>query len=302
MNRDVTEHYSHNGRYLGTLKVGTKGQILIPKEVRDFFGIHIGELLVLLADKDKGIALQKMDAIEIRDLTKRYGNLTAVNSLSLNIKQGEFFAMLGSNGAGKTTTIKMLSCLTEPTSGDAFMLGNSLRKQADKVKDIINLSPQETAVAPKLTVKENLMMIARLHGSSKQEAREKADKIMATFELTDRKNDRAKQLSGGWQRKLSIAMALISNPKILFLDEPTIGLDVRARRELWGTMEKLKGKLTLILTTHYLEEAEELADRICIMDKGIVQVLGTADEIIKVSGARNFEEAFLMYTERGTEL
>ena len=215
-----------------------------------------------------------MNAIEIKDLTKRYGNLTAVNSLSLNIKQGEFFAMLGSNGAGKTTTIKMLSCLTEPTSGDAFMLGNSLRKQADKVKDIINLSPQETAVAPKLTVKENLMMIARLHGSSKQEAREKADKIMATFELTDRKNDRAKQLSGGWQRKLSIAMALISNPKILFLDEPTIGL----------------------------EEAEELADRICIMDKGIVQVLGTADEIIKVSGARNFEEAFLMYTERGTEL
>ena len=245
---------------------------------------------------------QRMNAIEIKDLTKRYGNLTAVNSLSLNIKQGEFFAMLGSNGAGKTTTIKMLSCLTEPTSGDAFMLGNSLRKQADKVKDIINLSPQETAVAPKLTVKENLMMIARLHGSSKQEAREKADKIMATFELTDRKNDRAKQLSGGWQRKLSIAMALISNPKILFLDEPTIGLDVRARRELWGTMEKLKGKLTLILTTHYLEEAEELADRICIMDKGIVQVLGTADEIIKVSGARNFEEAFLMYTERGTEL
>lgn len=243
-----------------------------------------------------------MNAIEIRDLTKRYGNLTAVNSLSLNIKQGEFFAMLGSNGAGKTTTIKMLSCLTEPTSGDALMLGNSLRKQADKVKDIINLSPQETAVAPKLTVKENLMMIARLHGSSKQEAREKADKIMETFELTDRKNDRAKQLSGGWQRKLSIAMALISNPKILFLDEPTIGLDVRARRELWGTMEKLKGKLTLILTTHYLEEAEELADRICIMDKGVVQVLGTADEIIKVSGARNFEEAFLIYTERGTEL
>ena len=140
-----------------------------------------------------------MNAIEIKDLTKRYGNLTAVNSLSLNIKQGEFFAMLGS-------------------SGDALMLGNSLRKQADKVKDIINLSPQETAVAPKLTVKENLMMIARLHGSSKQEAREKADKIMETFELTDRKNDRAKQLSGGWQRKLSIAMALISNPKILFLD------------------------------------------------------------------------------------
>ena len=219
-----------------------------------------------------------MNAIEIRDLTKRYGNLTAVNSLSLNIKQGEFFAMLGSNGAGKTTTIKMLSCLTEPTSGDALMLGNSLRKQADKVKDIINLSPQETAVAPKLTVKENLMMIARLHGSSKQEAREKADKIMETFELTDRKNDRAKQLSGGWQRKLSIAMALISNPKILFLDEPTIGLDVRARRELWGTMEKLKGKLTLILTTHYLEEAEN-AGYVVIMDSGKIAAQGTPVEL-----------------------
>lgn len=243
-----------------------------------------------------------MNAIEINGLTKKYGNLTAVNSLSLSIKQGEFFAMLGSNGAGKTTTIKMLSCLTEPTSGDALMLGNSLKNHSDKVKNIINLSPQETAVAPKLTVKENLMMIARLHGSSKHEASKKADTIMATFELTDRKNDRAKQLSGGWQRKLSIAMALISEPKILFLDEPTIGLDVRARRELWKTIDKMKGKLTLILTTHYLEEAEELADRICIMDKGVIQVMGTVDEIIKVSGKKNFEDAFLMYTERGTEL
>lgn len=241
-------------------------------------------------------------SICVSDLRKKYKEKEVLKNVTFSIPKGTIYTLLGSNGAGKTTTIKMLSCLTEPTSGDALMLGNSLRKQADKVKDIINLSPQETAVAPKLTVKENLMMIARLHGSSKQEAREKADKIMETFELTDRKNDRAKQLSGGWQRKLSIAMALISNPKILFLDEPTIGLDVRARRELWGTMEKLKGKLTLILTTHYLEEAEELADRICIMDKGIVQVLGTADEIIKVSGARNFEEAFLMYTERGTEL
>lgn len=243
-----------------------------------------------------------MNAIEIKRLTKKYGNLVAVDSLSLDIQQGEFFAMLGSNGAGKTTTIKMLSCLITPTSGDALMLGNSLRDQPENVKNLINLSPQETAVAPKLTVKENLIMIARLHGSSKNEAQRKASAIMETFDLSTRQNDSAKKLSGGWQRKLSIAMALISNPKILFLDEPTLGLDVRARRELWATIEKLRGEVTLILTTHYLEEAEELADRICIMDKGVIQILGTADEIVKTSGSKNLEDAFLMYTEGVTEL
>lgn len=240
-----------------------------------------------------------MNAIEIKSLTKKYGNRTAVNAINLSIKQGEFFAMLGSNGAGKTTTIKMLSCLVEPTNGDAVMLGHSVKSSEESVKEIINLSPQETAVAPKLTVKENLMMIARLYGSSKQQAKAKADVMMATFDLKNRQNEKAKALSGGWQRKLSIAMALISNPKILFLDEPTLGLDVRARRELWETIEKLKGKVTLILTTHYLEEAEALADRICIMDKGIIQILGTADEIVKASGKKDFEEAFLTYTEGG---
>ena len=222
-----------------------------------------------------------MNAIEIRDLTKRYGNLTAVNSLSLNIKQGEFFAMLGSNGAGKTTTIKMLSCLTEPTSGDALMLGNSLRKQADKVKDIINLSPQETAVAPKLTVKENLMMIARLHGSSKQEAREKADKIMETFELTDRKNDRAKQLSGGWQRKLSIAMALISNPKILFLDEPAAGMNPQETAELTAHIRQIQKDfgITIILIEHDMSLVMDVTERIYVLEYGRLIAEGTPDEI-----------------------
>lgn len=241
-----------------------------------------------------------MNAIEINGLTKMYGNRSAVNSINLRIAQGEFLAMLGSNGAGKTTTIKMLSCLVEPTKGDAVMLGNSICTASESVKKIINLSPQETAVAPKLTVKENLMMIARLYGCSKKQAKDSAEVMMTTFELKDRQNDKAKSLSGGWQRKLSIAMALISNPKILFLDEPTLGLDVRARRELWETIEKLKGKVTLILTTHYLEEAEALADRICIMDAGVIQIMGTADEIIKKSGKRDFEEAFLTYTEGGT--
>lgn len=240
-----------------------------------------------------------MNAIEIKNLTKRYGDRTAVNSINLTIAQGEFFAMLGSNGTGKTTTIKMLSCLVEPTGGDAVMMGNSVKSESENVKKIINLSPQETAVAPKLTVKENLMMIARLYGSSILQAKTKADNMMATFDLTDRKNEKAGALSGGWQRKLSIAMALISNPEILFLDEPTLGLDVRARRELWETIEKLKGKVTLIFTTHYLEEAEALADRICIMDKGVIQILGTADKIVEASGKRDFEEAFLTYTNGG---
>lgn len=242
-----------------------------------------------------------MDAIVIKDLTKKYGKRTAVNSLNLTIEEGEFFALLGSNGAGKTTTIKMLSCLAEPTSGEAVVSGFSIAAP-DKVKEVINLSPQETAIAPKLTVKENLIMIARLYGSSKQQAREKANEMMEDFGLKDRENDKAKTLSGGWQRKLSIAMALISSPRILFLDEPTLGLDVRARRELWSSIDKLKGKVTLILTTHYLEEAENFADRICIMDKGEVQILGTAEEIIKKSGQKNFEEAFLSYTTNGGEL
>lgn len=240
-----------------------------------------------------------MNAIEIKNLTKRYGDRTAVNSISLTIAQGEFFAMLGSNGAGKTTTIKMLSCLVEPTGGDAVMMGNSVKSASENVKKIINLSPQETAVAPKLTVKENLMMIARLYGSSILQAKTKADNMMAIFDLTDRKNEKAGALSGGWQRKLSIAMALISSPTILFLDEPTLGLDVRARRELWETIEKLKGKVTLILTTHYLEEAEALADHICIMDKGVIQILGSVDEIVEASGKNDFEEAFLTYTNGG---
>lgn len=242
-----------------------------------------------------------MDAIVIKELTKKYGKRTAVNSLNLTIEEGEFFALLGSNGAGKTTTIKMLSCLAEPTSGEAVVSGFSIAAP-DKVKEVINLSPQETAIAPKLTVKENLIMIARLYGSSKQQAREKANEMMEDFGLKDRENDKAKTLSGGWQRKLSIAMALISSPRILFLDEPTLGLDVRARRELWSTIDKLKEKVTLILTTHYLEEAETFADRICIMDKGEVQILGTAEEIVEKSGQKNFEEAFLSYTTNGGEL
>lgn len=237
-----------------------------------------------------------MDRIRIKNLTKRYGERVVVDGLNLEISEGEFFGLLGSNGAGKTTTIKMLCCLVMPDGGDALLMGKSVVNDSDQVKKIINLSPQETAIAPKLTVKENLEMIARLYGSTKGQARQQAKNTMNDMNLTDRQNDKAGTLSGGLQRKLSIGMALITNPRILFLDEPTLGLDVRARRELWRFIERLKGKVTLVLTTHYLEEAEALADRICIMDRGKIQALGTAAEIVGKSGQENFEEAFIMYT------
>lgn len=238
-----------------------------------------------------------MSGIAITGLTKKFKERTAVESLNLTIKQGEFFALLGTNGAGKTTTIKMLSCLLEPTSGDAVMMGNSLVKNSNAVKQIINVSPQETAVASKLSIKENLEVIAGIYGDNAREAAKKADEMLATFRLTDRAKDKAKSLSGGLQRKLSIAMALITNPQILFLDEPTLGLDVHARRDLWKTIRELKGKITIILTTHYLEEAEALADRIGIMTQGKMQIVGTAEEIMSATGTATFEDAFLRFAD-----
>ncbi len=238
-----------------------------------------------------------MDAIRIDGLTRRFGKRTAVNHLDLTIKEGELFALLGQNGAGKTTTIRMLCGLLAPTEGDALLMGKSITSQTGEVKQIINVSPQETAVAAKLSVRENLEFVAEVYGFRGQEAKTKAARMMDTFDLADRANDRAKSLSGGMQRRLSIAMALISEPKILFLDEPTLGLDVRARRELWKHIERLKGSITIILTTHYLEEAESLADRIAIMSKGDLIALGTADEIKCQTGKETLEDAFLELTD-----
>lgn len=234
-----------------------------------------------------------MNAIEITELTKKYGERTAVKSLNLSIEQGTCFALLGVNGAGKTTTIKMLSCLTKPTSGDAVILGKSILSEPQAVKEVINLSPQETAVAPNLTVRENLELIAGIYGSDHTATLEKTDRTIKDFDLAEVERQKAKTLSGGWQRRLSIAMALISAPQVLFLDEPTLGLDVLARRELWSAIEKLKGKVTVILTTHYLEEAEALSDKIGIMAKGELKALGTAPELISRTGAKTFEDAFV---------
>ena len=242
-----------------------------------------------------------MEAIRTKQLVKKYKDLTAVKGLDLTVHKGELYALLGVNGAGKSTTIKMLSCLTRPTSGDAEVMGHSIVSDSVRVREIINVSPQETAVAAKLSVRENLEFIARIYGSDKAEAKRKTDKMIEDFSLQDVENKRAATLSGGWQRRLSIAMALITEPEVLFLDEPTLGLDVLARRELWHFIESLKGRMTIILTTHYLEEAESLSDRIGVMAHGVLCAEGTAAELKEKAGTDDFEEAFIRIAGEGVK-
>ena len=239
-----------------------------------------------------------MNAIKIEALTKHYGDVIAVDGLSLCIKEGELFSLLGVNGAGKTTTIKMLSCLTNPSSGDAYLMGKSITKNTKEVKSLIAVSPQETAVAPGLSVKENLELICGVHGFSKYKQQSKIKELTELLGLEGLKNRKAGKLSGGWQRRLSIAMALISEPKILFLDEPTLGLDVLARRDLWDTIASLKGRVTTVLTTHYMEEAEALSDRVAIMKAGRLLSYATVSETKAAAGTDSFEEAFIR-TVRG---
>ena len=234
-----------------------------------------------------------MQAIETMGLVRKYKTLTAVNRLHLEIQQGELFSLLGVNGAGKTTVIKMLSCLTKPTSGDAFVGGRSITKEPGQVKRLIGVSPQETAVAPNLSVKENLELICGIHGFSKEKTKAKITELSRQFALDSVLRRKAGKLSGGWQRRVSIAMALISEPQILFLDEPTLGLDVIARHELWEIIRLLKGKVTIILTTHYMEEAESLSDRIGIMKSGSLLAVGTVEELNAAAGTDDFETAFV---------
>ena len=238
-----------------------------------------------------------MLAIETNKLTKKFKEKTAVNEINLKINEGELFALLGTNGAGKTTTIKMLSTLILPTEGEIKILGLDILKDRQKIKEILNVSPQETAIAPNLSVKENLEFMAGVYQIPKKE--EKIDELVKLFKLEEVLKQKAKTLSGGWQRKVSIAIALINEPKILFLDEPTLGLDVIARKELWNVIEKLKGKITIILTTHYMEEAESLSDRIGIMAKGNLVDVGTAEELIKRADTKNFEDAFVKIATGG---
>ena len=238
-----------------------------------------------------------MFAIETNNLTKKFKEKTAVHGINLQIKEGELFALLGMNGAGKTTTIKMLSTLILPTDGEIKIEGLDIIKDRQKIKEILNVSPQETAIAPNLSVKENLEFMAGVYQILNK--KEKINELIKMFKLEEVLNQKAKTLSGGWQRKVSIAIALINEPKILFLDEPTLGLDVIARKELWSVIEKLKGKITIILTTHYMEEAESLSDRVGIMAKGNLVDVGTSEELIKRTGVTKFEDAFVKIAAGG---
>ena len=234
-----------------------------------------------------------MKAIETHSLTKDYGSKRALDGLNLTVRDGELFALLGVNGAGKTTAIKLLSGLMNPTSGTATIYGHDIITQSHEARSLLAASPQETAVAPNLTARENLELMSGIYGATAREAKEKATEMIDRFNLSSIEKTKAKKLSGGWQRRLSIAMALISEPKLLFLDEPTLGLDILARRELWAIIRALKGKTTIILTTHYLEEAEALSDRIGILAHGKLTALGTAHELMKQSGTDSFEDAFI---------
>ena len=241
-----------------------------------------------------------MYAIQTRALVKRYKDVTAVDGLELEIQRGELFCLLGVNGAGKTTAIKMLSCLTKPTAGDALVGGFSVSKQPEQVKGLIGVSPQETAVASNLSVKENLELICGIHGFSKEKTRQKLAQLSAQFSLDAVMGRKAGKLSGGWQRRVSIAMALISEPEILFLDEPTLGLDVLARHELWDVIRGLKGSVTIVLTTHYMEEAQRLSDRIGIMKNGRLLASAAAEQLCQMAGTQDFEAAFVYLVKEGT--
>lgn len=238
-----------------------------------------------------------MYTIKTENLTKKYKNKIAVNNINLEIKEGELFSLLGTNGAGKTTTLKMLSTLIKPTSGNIFINELDLTKNKQKIKEILNISPQDTAIAKNLTVLENINFFAGVYEINNKET--KIEELIKLFKLENVLNQKAKTLSGGWQRKLSIALALINEPKILFLDEPTLGLDVIARKELWNIINSLKNKTTIILTTHYMEEAEKLSDRVGIMKEGTLKIVGTPEYIKKESKCKTFEDAFIKISTGG---
>ena len=238
-------------------------------------------------------------AIVVTGLSKQYPDKTAVDNISFSVDKGSIFSLLGVNGAGKTTTIKMLCGLTRPTGGEAYVLSHNIHTELDEVKKLVNISPQDTSVASRLTVRENLEFIAGIYGADRKKQREKADEMIQYFHLQEVADRRAKVLSGGWQRKLSIAMALITEPQIIFLDEPTLGLDVLARRELWEVIRRMKEKITIILTTHYMEEAESLSDKVAVMVDGQIKAMGSVEELKEQTGADNLEEAFVRIAQEG---
>ena len=236
------------------------------------------------------------ESIVVTDLCKDYRNVRALDRVSLTVGRGELFGLLGVNGAWKTTLIKILSGLVSKTSGEATVEGLSVPRDMEKIKEILSVSPQETAIAPNLTVLENLRFFAAVYGKTDEE---NLRRIISTFSLEEVLNRRAKTLSGGWGRRLSIALALVTEPRVLFLDEPTLGLDVLARRELWDIIRALRGKITIVLTSHYLEEIEALCDRVAILASGKLLDTGTVAEIKARTGKETFEDAFVATVEKG---
>jgi len=218
-------------------------------------------------------------AIQIFALTKRFNSLMAVDSIDLEIRRGELFSLLGPNGAGKTTTINMLCCLLKPTSGTASIMGYDIMKEPFRVKELIGVSPQDTVLSEHLNSWENLSLIGRVHGIGSKELKQRSEELLETVGLTERAKDRVGKFSGGMKRRLNLIMALVHGPEILFLDEPTLGLDPQSRRAIWDYIAELKGKITILLTTHYLEEADVLSDRVGIIDEGKIVALGTPDEL-----------------------
>lgn len=249
---------------------------------------------------EEGRSTERTYGIELKGLRKEFGSKVAVKELDLRIPEGSLYALLGVNGAGKTTTIRMLTGLTKPSGGEAYVMGHSIFAELDEVKKRVNISPQETSVAPNLTVRENLEFIAGIYGLDKSKREEKVRQMIAQFSMEEVEHQKAKTLSGGWQRKLNIAMALITEPKVLFLDEPTLGIDVLARRELWRKIEALKGNITIVLTTHYMEEAETLADEIAIMAKGELMDVGSPEELMHRTESGCLEDAFVKIVEGGS--
>lgn len=234
-----------------------------------------------------------MLAVKCENLTKKFKDVTALNGCCLEVEEGALFGLLGVNGAGKTTLIRILCGLTSLTDGDAYVFGKSVKTEMNEIKNFIAVSPQETSVATKLTVKENLEFFAAIYYKDKAERQRAVEEVIDTFSLKEALSRRAGRLSGGWQRRLSIAVALISRPKVLFLDEPTLGLDVLARRELWQVINKIKDKTTIVLTSHYLEEIEALCDRVAVLSSGRLAAEGTVEEIMRATGQSSFEDAFV---------
>ena len=223
--------------------------------------------------------------LEVQDLVKKYGDFTAVKGISFDIKEGEIFGLLGPNGAGKTTTISMLSTLYTPTSGDATIGGHSVTKDPMAVKQVIGVVPQDLALYEDLTARENLLFWGQMYGLSGKALNSRVDEVLEQIGLTDKANNRVKTYSGGMKRRVNIGVGLLHKPRLLFMDEPTVGIDPQSRRSILDTVKDLnKQGMTVLYTTHYMEEAQELSDRVGIIDHGELIALGTQDELTKQVG------------------